>query len=184
MPKGVHNMGRLVKEADDADLPVAARITPRLLVGQFTETKARIDAITADLRRAAEADETARRLQTMPGMDQSRPAFWRPRCPTCRPSARQRDLSAWLGLTPKAHSSGGKERLGSISKMGNRYIRRLLYLGAMGVITARRKADPGDDWLGRMLTKKPVKVVAIALANRMARAVWAMVRTGEAWRAA
>ena len=88
------------------------------------------------------------------------------------------------GLTPKPHSSGGKERLGAISKMGNRYIRRLLYLGAMGVISARKRTDPGDDWLGRMLAKKPLKVAAIALANRMARAVWAMLRTGEAWRAA
>ena len=95
-----------------------------------------------------------------------------------------RDLSAWLGLTPKPHSSGGKERLGSISKMGNRYIRRLLYLGAMGVISARRKAEPGHDWLGRLIATKPLKVAAIALANRMARAIWAMLKTGETWRPA
>ncbi|WP_425456874.1 transposase [Cereibacter sediminicola] len=87
-------------------------------------------------------------------------------------------------MTPKPHSSGGKERLGAISKMGNRFIRRLLYLGAMGVISTRRCTDPGEDWLGRMLAKKPRKVVAIALANRMARQVWAMLRTGEAWRTA
>lgn len=68
--------------------------------------------------------------------------------------------------------------------MGNRYIRRLLYLGAMGVISARKPSNPGEDWLGQMLGKKPLKVVAIALANRMARAVWAMLRTGQAWRAA
>lgn len=95
-----------------------------------------------------------------------------------------RDLSAWLGLTPKPHSSGGKACLGAISKMGNRYIRRRLYLGAMGAISARKRSDPGEDRLGRMLGKKPLKVVAIALANRMARAIWAMLRTGEAWRAA
>jgi transposase len=95
-----------------------------------------------------------------------------------------RDLSAWLGLTPKPHSTGGKDRLGAISKMGNRYIRRLLYLGAMSVISNRKRSDPGEDWLGRMLAKKPLKLVAIALANRMARAVWAILRTGEAWRAA
>ncbi len=68
--------------------------------------------------------------------------------------------------------------------MGNRYIRRLLYLGAMGVIATRKCADQGEDWLGRMLGKKPLKVVAIALANRMARQIWAMLRAGEAWRAA
>ena len=94
-----------------------------------------------------------------------------------------RDLSAWPGLTPRPHSSGGKERLGAISKMGNRYVRRLPCLGAMGVISARKRSDPGEDRLGRMPGKKPLKVATIALADRMARAVRAMLRTGEAWRA-
>jgi transposase len=88
-----------------------------------------------------------------------------------------------LGLTPKPHSSGGKERLGTISKMGNRYIRRLLYLGAMATITSRRRKPAGDDWLWGMMQRKPVKLVAIALANRMARTVWAMLKTGETYRA-
>ena len=66
--------------------------------------------------------------------------------------------------------------------MGNRYIRRLLYLGAMGVISTRKRSDPGDDWLGRLIRIKPLKVVAIALANRMSRVIWAMLRSGEAWR--
>lgn len=184
VPKGVHNMGRLVKEAAAADLPPEARMPLDLLVGQFTDTKARIDAITADLRRAAEADETARRLQTMPGIGPITASVLAATLPDVSAFRSARDLSAWLGLTPKPHSSGGKERLGAISKMGNRYIRRLLYLGAMGVISARKRADPGEDWLGRMLAKKPLKVVAIALANRMARQIWAMLRTGEAWRAA
>ena len=86
-----------------------------------------------------------------------------------------------LGLTPKPHSSGGKERLGKISKMGNRYIRRLLYLGAMGVIAARRHRAAGDDGLWQMLARKPVKLVAIALANRTARTVWALLRSGESY---
>lgn len=78
-----------------------------------------------------------------------------------------RDLSAWPVLAPKPHSSGGKERLGSISKTGNWYIRRLLYLGAMAVISARKRSDPGHDWLGNLFKTKPLKVVAIALANRV-----------------
>ncbi len=107
-----------------------------------------------------------------------------------------RDYSAWLALTPKPHSSGGKERLGRISKgeapnatrpkeePNNRYLRRLLYLGAMAQIAARRRGRPGTDRLWKMLERKPVKVVAIALANRMARVVWARVRSGESYRAA
>ena len=184
VPKGVHNMGRLVAEAEAAELPAEARMPLDLLVGQFAATKARIDAITADLRRAAEEDETARRLQTMPGIGPITASVLAATLPDVSAFRSARDLSAWLGLTPKPHSSGGKERLGAISKMGNRYIRRLLYLGAMGVISTRKRSDPGEDWLGRMLAKKPLKLVAIALANRMARQIWAMLRTGEAWRAA
>ena len=184
VPKGVHNMGRLVTEAEAADLPAEARMPLDLLVGQFTGTKARIDAITADLRRSAEADDTARRLQTVPGIGPITASVLAATLPDVVAFRTARDLPAWLGLTPKSHSSGGKERLGSISKMGNRYIRRLLYLGAMGVISARKRSDHGDDWLGRLIARKPVKVAAIALANRMARAVWAMLRTGEAWCAA
>lgn len=95
-----------------------------------------------------------------------------------------RDLAAWLGLTPKAYSSGGKERLRKITEMGNRYLRRLLYLGAMGVISARRRSGPGEDWLSRLIATKPLKLAAIALANRIVRSLWAMLRTGETWRAA
>ncbi|WP_180325240.1 IS110 family transposase [Cereibacter azotoformans] len=175
---------RLVTEAEAADLPAEARVPLDLLAQQFRDTKTRIDAITADLRRSAEADETARRLQAMPGIGPITASVLAATLPDVSAFRSARDLPAWLGLTPKPHSSGGKERLGSISKMGNRYIRRLLYLGAMGVISTRKRADPGEDWLGRMLAKKPLKVVAIALANRMARQVWAMLRTGESWRVA
>jgi transposase len=195
--KGVHNMNRLVAEAETAALPAEARMPLDLLVGQFLDTKARIDAITADLRRAAEADETARRLQTMPGIGPITAGVLAATLPdvsafrsavACGRSDRWRDplatLSAWLGLTPRPHASGGKERSGAISKMGNRYIRRLLSLGAMGVISSRKRSDPGNDWLGGLIRVKPLKVVAIARANRMARAIWAMLRTGEAWRAA
>jgi transposase len=194
VPKGVHSEadqktvrgsvflpnGRLVAEAEAADLPAEARMPLDLPVGQFTGTKARIDAITADLRRSAEADDTARRLQTVPGIGPITASVLAATLPDVAAFRTARDLPAWLGLTPKSHSSGGKERLGSISKMGNRYIRRLLYLGAMGVISARKRSNRGDDWLGRLIARKPVKVAAIALANRMARAVRAMPRTGEA----
>ena len=183
-PKGVHNIGRLVAKTEAVDLPPEARTPLELLVGQFRDTKTRIDDITAHLRREAEADETARRLQTMPGVGPITASVLAATLPDVSAFHSARDLSAWLGLTPKPHSSGGKERLGSISKMGNRYIRRLLYLGAMGVISTRKRSDPGADWLGRLIATKPLKVAAIALANRMARAIWAMLRTGEAWRAA
>ena len=196
VPKGVHIMGRLLAEAEAADLPSEVREPLNLLAGQFRDTKGRIDAITARIRAAAETDEAARRLQTMPGIGPITASVLAATLPDVSAFRTARDLSAWLGLTPKPHSSGGKERLGSISKMGNRTIRRLLYLGAMGVISARKRSEPGADWLGRLIATKPLKAEpssatgsrtmakAIALANRMARAAWAMLRTGEAWRAA
>lgn len=88
VPKGGHNMGRLVAEAEGAALPLDARMVLDLLVGQFTDTKARIDAITVDLRRATKVDETARRLQTMRVSGRSWPLFWSPHYRTCQPSAR------------------------------------------------------------------------------------------------
>jgi Transposase and inactivated derivatives len=183
-PKGVHHMKRLVAAAEAADLPANARAPLDLLAGQFRDAKERIEAITANLRQAAEEDETARRLQSMPGIGPITAGVLAATLPDVSAFRSARDLSAWSGLTPKPHLSGGKEQSGAISKMGNRYIRRLLHLGAMGVISTRKRTDPGEDWLGCMMAKKPLKVVAIALANRMARAIWAMPRTGEAWRAA
>jgi len=96
---------------------------------------------------------------------------------------RGRDFAAWLGLVPRQHTTGGKPRLGRTSKMGQRDIRRLLIIGAMTVVRwAVRKGAAKGSWLARMLAKKPRLVVAIALANKMARSVWAMLSKGEEYR--
>ncbi len=131
-PKGVHNAGRLREAGERADLPAAARAPLRLLADQFFETRKRIDALTRDIRREAEASEAAKRLQTIPGIGPGTATALAATLPDVTGFRTSRDLSAWLGLTPKLHSGGGKERPGRISKMGNRYVRRLLYLGAMG----------------------------------------------------
>ncbi|MEI4235526.1 transposase, partial [Roseovarius sp. D22-M7] len=117
-----------------------------------------------------------------------------------------RDLSAWIGLTPKPHSTGGKERLGRISKISNRYLRRRLYLGAIAQVSARRRGEPGDDWLWHglrpfvrshhppddvphaadrsKLQRKTPEQAAIALANRMARTAYALMKNQTEVRAA
>jgi transposase len=88
-----------------------------------------------------------------------------------------------LGATPKQNSTGGKEKLGSITKAGNRYIRRLLVLGAISVLRAAPKRKGAlCDWLAALRARKPAKVVAVALANKLARIVWAIITTGEAFR--
>ena len=182
-PKGLHNVGRLLAMAEEAALPGSARNPIRLLAEQFRDTQLKIEDVTAEVKAAAAADETARRLRTVPGIGPITSSVLAAALPKVSNFKTACDLAAWIGLTPKPHSSGGKERLGKISKMGDRYIRRLLYLGAMGMIVARRRKAAGDDWLWRMMQRKPVKLVAIALANRMARTVWALLRTGESYRA-
>jgi len=181
MAKGIHNVDRLLEAS--TELPEATRPAVDLLADQLRQTQEKIDDLTARIEAAQKTDPLARRLATIPGVGTitaSAIAATTPEVDTFRSA---RDFAAWLGLTPQPHSSGGKERLGRISKAGNRYLRRLLYLGAMAQISARRRGGPGTDWLWRMLQKKPVKVVAVALANRMARVVWALIRTGESYRA-
>ena len=179
--KGIHNVDRLL--AATTELPAAARPAVDLLAEQLRDTQEKIDEVTDRIEAAQRTDPLARRLATIPGVGAISASAIAATTPEVDNFRSARDYAAWLGLTPQPHSSGGKERLGRISKAGNRYLRRLLYLGAMAQISARRCRRPGDDWLWRMLEKKPVKVVAVALANRMARVVWALIRTGESYRA-
>ena len=103
--------------------------------------------------------------------------------PTLTTFRKSRDFAAWLGLVPKQHSSGGKQVLGRTSKMGQRDIRRLLIIGAMTVIRwACRNAPPENSWLARILVRQPRMLVAIALANKMARSSWAMMTKNESYR--
>lgn len=180
--KGIHNVDRLLEAVEQ--VPEAARAALELLADQLRALHARIETFTARIEAEQKTDPLARRLATIPGLGPIASSAFAVTTPDVAAFRSARDYSAWLGLTPKPHSSGGKERLGRISKAGNRYLRRLLYLGAMAQIAARRRGRPGTDWLWKMLERKPVKVVAVALANRMARVVWALVKSGESYRAA
>ena len=98
--------------------------------------------------------------------------------------ARGRDFAAWLGLTPRQHSTGGKERLGSISKMGERTLRRLLIIGSSAVVLqASKRGTPRGSWLEQMLARKPRMLVTVALANKTARIIWAVLTKGEDYKA-
>ena len=152
---------------------------------RYLDHIARLDVEIAELdkilRRPSKDDETAKRLQSMPGMGSRRgiEAF----APPMATFKRGRDFAAWLGLVPRQHTTGGKPRLGRTSKMGQRDIRRLLIIGAMTVVRwAVRKGAAKGSWLARMLAQKPRLVVAIALANKMARSAWAMLSKGEEYR--
>lgn len=172
-PTGPAHVGRLaaVIDGDDGMLPTAVRHLARLLQGQIAEKIASLDA---ELRRRVTTDDTARRLTTIPGVGAVTAAAITTFAPPIETFSKGRDFPAWVGLTPRQHSSGGKARLGGISKMGQRDIRRLLIVGAVAVVRwAARKGAPGGSWLARMLVRNPKMLVAVALANRMARTAWA-----------
>jgi transposase len=184
--KGIHTLDRLLAAAQG--VPGAARPALDLLAGQLRDLEERIEEATARITVSQGDDPLARRLATIPGLGPIASSAFAATTPDVGVFRSARDYAAWLGLTPRVHSSGGKERLGRISKAGNRYQRRLLYLGAMARISARRgrsaaAARSTPDWLDRMLARKPVKVVAVALAARMARTVWALIAHGGSYRA-
>ena len=185
-PQGRANVGTLLEglEGSRRFLPPEVPELAGMLADQIDALDGKIGAIEAEIRKAAKDNPNQRRLMTMPGvgpMTAMAVAAFAPELPGFR---RGRDFAAWLGPAPRELSTGGKQRLGRITKMGQRDIRRLLVLGATGVIRqARRKGAVVDPWLARMLERKPVKVVAVALANKMARGLWAMSVKGEDYRA-
>lgn len=184
-PVGPAHVGRLaaVINGDDGALPAAVRDLAQLLLDQIARLSERVADLDAELRRRASTDDTARRLTTIPGIGSITAAAITTFAPPMETFEKGRDFAAWVGLTPRQHSSGGKERLGRTSKMGQRDIRRLLIVGAVAVVRwAARKGAPEGSWLARMLERKPKMLVAVALANRMARTAWALMRKGEDYR--
>lgn len=184
VPKGIHNVERLIVACDRADLPASARKALNLLADQLVDTQKKIEALTSYIRADARNNEAAQRLQTIPGVGPITASALAAALPDVSDFGSGRDLSAWLGLTPRPHSSGGKERVGRISKMGNRYLRRLLYLGAIAQVSARRRGEPGEDWLWQIIQRKKPKQAAIALANRMARTAYALMKNQTEFRTA
>jgi transposase len=169
--------------------PVEGSVHPLVqeLGQRYLDHIARLDVEISELdnrlRRHSKDNETSKRLQSMPGMGPITAAAIEAFAPAMATFGRGRDFAAWLGLVPRQHTTGGKPRLGHTSKMGQRDIRRLLIIGAMTVVRwAVRKGAAKGSWLARMLAKKPRLVVAIALANKMARSVWAMLSKGEDYR--
>ena len=179
--KGSKRVASLAEELDK--VPGPARLPLLTLFDQLAETQERIDRLTGEIEEVHRQNEVSRRLASIPGVGVLTATAIAATTPDVSNFGSARDYAAWLGLTPKQHSTGGKQRSGGISKMGNRYIRRLLYLGAMAQIMVRRRSrHMGTDWLSRKLATKETRVVAIALANRMARTIFALLRDGTSYR--
>ena len=163
-----------------SDLPALIREECQDLLVQIAEKTARIIARNTKLKKLAAQSDRARRLQTMPGVGPLTAIAVEAFGPDMTQFKTGRDFAAWLGLVPKQHSSGGKERLGRMTKAGQADIRRLLIVGAMSRLNwlGQRTIIEGS-WLSRMLVRKPRMLVAIALANKMARQIWAMLTKNE-----
>jgi transposase len=184
-PTGLIHLKRIETVLDDpaCDLPALIIAEGHDLMAQIAEKTERIDAKTKELKALAAETDTARRLQTMPGVGPLTALAVEAFAPAMAQFKCGRDFAAWLGLVPRQHSSGGKERLGRISKAGQSDIRRLLIIGAMSRLNwlGRRSILEGS-WLARMRARKPRMLVAIALANKMARQLWAMLMKNEDYR--
>jgi transposase len=186
-PKGpsyVSMLGDLLEEEMAVDLPAAAVEMFRVMLDLLADLNDRIAHLDKEIARRAQENETARRLMTIPGVGPITATAVPALAPAIETFAKGRDFAAWLGLAPRQHSTGGKQKLGSISKMGERTLRRLLIMGASAVIKqAVRRGAPKGSWLEQMLARKPRMLVTVALANKMARIVWALLAKGGIYRA-
>nr|WP_245452000.1 IS110 family transposase [Mesorhizobium waimense] len=185
VPQGIRQIKRIeeILDAPNSDLPALLREECRDLLEQIAEKTVRINAKTDKIKALAAEADTARRLQTMPGVGPLTALAFEAFAPPMTSFKCGRDFAAWLGLVPRQFSSGGKERLGRISKAGQADLRRLLIIGAMSRLNwLGRKSIPEGSWLAQMMARKPRMLVAIALANKMARTIWAMLTKQEDYR--
>jgi transposase len=164
-------------------LPEPAVSALRLMAAQIDDANGKIEALEKAIVARHRDDEVSRRLASIPGIGPIIASAIAASVPDASVFKSGRQLAAWLGLVPRQNSTGGKERLGGITKAGDRYLRRLLVIGATGLIRYRRKNVPGGlEWLSRLLARKPARLVTVALANKMARIAWAILCRGEVYR--
>jgi transposase len=184
--QGPSHVTRLIAVVDDptSGLPQAARAVFAIMVETLKALDERVWQLDAEIARRAKEDEAARRLMSVPGIGPITAIALRALAPDPATFTKGRDFAAWVGLTPLQKSTGGKQKLGATSKMGERTLRRLLIIGASTVVMhAARKGAPKGSWLARMIACKPRMLVVVALANKMARIVWALMATGEIYKA-
>ena len=185
-PKGLCYVERLVREIEDPEsaLPLAARASLKILADVMARLDDEVARLDREIANRAKEDPIARRLMSIPGVGPITATALVALAPAPEAFRCGRDFSAWLGLTPVQKSTGGKQKLGQITKAGERTLRRLLVIGASAVIKqALLKGAPPGSWLAQMLARKPRMLVAVALANKTGRIVWALMARGGIYRA-
>jgi transposase len=184
--KGATHVPTLIDQIEDPNcqLPDGARAIFKVLIATLTSLEKSIAVLDAEISRRSKKDPVARRLTTIPSVGPITATAIVAPAPAAETFRAGRDFAAWLGLTPLQKSTGGKQRLGATSKMGERTIRRLLIIGASAVVRqACMRGAPAGSWLQQMLARKPRMLVTVALANTTAWIVWALLTKGGAYRA-
>jgi transposase len=170
----------ILRESKD-HLPAVAFQALAGLTVQLSSAESEIEKLEARIMEWHRRDSTSRRLVTIPGIGPITASAISASVPDASLFRSGRQFAAWLGLTPRANSSGGKDRLTGITKQGDGYLRRLLVAGATAVLRHARKGNPGKKWAMRLLERKRPKVVAVALANKAARIAWALLLRNEVY---
>ena len=180
---GVEELLNVVVDSNEKRLPEIARGCLAALGTQLRSLKAQILEFDRRIMAWHRSNETSKRLDDIPGVGPVLATALVASVANPKAFRSGRNFSAWIGLVPKQHSSGGKDRLGSISKQGDRYLRSLLMIGALAVIRyAKIHGTQHRPWLTALLARRPTKVAAIALANKIARMAWAMMAKGERYK--
>lgn len=180
---GVEQLLRIVADTRDDRIPEVARACLAALGTQLQALKAQILEFDRRIRAWHRSNEASKRLDEIPGVGPALATALVASIADPKAFRSGRDFSAWIGLVPKQHSSGGKDRLGSISKQGDRYLRSLFTIGALSVIRYAKIRGTGHrPWLAALLARRPTKVAAIALANKLARMAWAVMTKGERYK--
>jgi transposase len=181
--KGVEELLNVVTDSSDKRVPVVARMCLAALGAQLRRLKEQILEFDRTILAWHRSNEASKRLDAIPGVGPILATALVASVADPKAFRSGRNFSAWIGLVPKQHSSGGKDRLGSISKQGDRYLRSLFMAGALAVIRyAKIHGTKHRPWLTALLARRPTKVAAIALANKIARIVWAMMARGERYK--
>ena len=179
---GVEHLLGVIADREDRRIPADARVCLEMLAAQLAVVKQQILENDRRIRESARESELGRRLMDIPGVGPLLASAFVASIADPRIFRTGRDFAAWIGLVPKQNSSGGKERLGGISRAGNRYLRQMLVVGSMAVIRYAERHGTKRAWLIQLLARRATKVAAVALANKTARMVWALMTSGERYR--